>query len=449
MTRLIALLARLGFGALLVAACHALAADDRPGPWSDELIAELRAAAQPLSGDDLDYEPLLASIGEAKVVMLGEATHGSTEFYRQRARLSELLITRKGFSAVVIEAGWAPTLPANAFLQGAAGSSDAAAALRRFDSFPRWVWRNSEFAKWLATLRESNDRPGGAHPVVIYGMDLYGLPHALSDVLGYLVRRDARAAVGAKRDYRCFTPYLRQQLDPQLYGRDVARHWRPSCAPRVDSRLAQLRLMTRGQEDAASFNALMSARAIAGAEAYYRTLYTVGAVESWNLRERFLAESLRILLTKHEKLVVWAHNTHQGDARATDQAAVGELSIGQLMREQLGEDVVYLVGMTTFSGHVRAATGWGTRDQRRQLRPAIAGSWSDLLHRVGLPAFVLVLRGGLGDLAELNEWRLDRGVGVSYLQDTEAESHYIHSSLARRFDAVVHIDQTSALDPLP
>jgi len=447
--RLTALLVRLAAGVLLGACWPAVAVDGNPQPFSAALIAQLRTHAQPLANDDNDYALLLASIGDARVVMLGEATHGSAEFYRQRARLSQRLIADKGFTAIVIEAGWAPTLPANAFVHGQPGHADVATALRAFRSFPGWVWRNREVAAWLDTLRASNNRMETTPAVSIYGMDLYGLPQAVASVVGYLAPRNTREAARARRDYRCFAPYIDGALDPQLYGRDLARGSMPSCAKRVETRLAQLQRMADQEADTASFAALMSARSIVGAEAYYRTLYTVGALESWNLRERFLAESLRILLTRHEKIIVWAHNTHQGDARATDQGVVGELSIGQLMREQLGDDAVYLVGMTTYSGSVRAATGWGTRDRVRRLRPAIAGSWSQLLHTVGLPAFVLVLRDGLGAQPELTERRLDRGVGVTYLPEAEVENHYVYSSLARRFDAVIHIDTTSALAPLP
>lgn len=443
---------RLAAGVLLVTCWQAVAGDGNPQPFSAALIAQLRTKAQALANDDNDYAPLLASIGEARVVMLGEATHGSAEFYQQRARLSQRLIADKGFTAVVIEAGWAPTLPANAFVHGEPGHTGAATALRAFRSFPGWVWRNQEVAAWLDSLRVYNKRAGNTPntpAVSVYGMDLYGLPQAVANVVSYLATHNAREAARARRAYRCFAPYLDGVLDPQLYGRDLARGWMPSCAKRVESCLAQLQRIAGREADAVSFAALMSARAIVGAEAYYRTLYTVGALESWNLRERFLAESLRILLSRHEKIIVWAHNTHQGDARATDQGLVGELSIGQLMREQLGDDAVYLVGMTTFSGHVRAATGWGTRDRVRRLQPAIAGSWSHLLHAVGLPASVLVLRDGLGARPELTEQRLDRGVGVTYLPEAEVENHYVHSSLAQRFDAVIHIDTTSALMPLP
>jgi len=443
-------LRRLLLATLLLIAWPAVVVSEEPPASEPALVDLLRAKAQALTNDAGDYDRLLTAIGDAQVVMLGEATHGSAEFYEQRARLTRRLIAEKGFSALVLEAGWAPTTQLNAFIQDRAGRADATTALRAFRRFPRWVWRNRQFAAFLDELKAVNEDSAAGSPVVsLYGMDLYGVPEAVAEVVHYLARRDPRAAAAARRDYRCFAPYSRIAVDPQLYGRDVARGTMPSCEKLVRARLQQMQELTAQDADAAGFAALMSARAIAGAEAYYRTLYMVGALESWNLRERFLAESLQLLLERHGKIVVWAHNTHQGDARATDQATLGELSIGQLLREQLAPTSVYLVGMTTFRGSVRAASGWGTPDRVRRLLPAIDGSWSRLLHDAGLPASVLLIRDDAELTRQLDHSRLDRGVGVTYLPAAERDNHYAHSSLARRFDAVIHIDTTSALQPLP
>lgn len=441
---------------LLLAGCLAksvaLAAEENRPEAERTLVAVIGAHAQAMTDSADDYDRLLASIGDAKLVMLGEATHGSAEFYDQRARLTQRLIAEKGFSALVLEAGWAPVTRLDDFVHARLRQPDAVNRWRAFQRFPRWVWQNEQFAAYLDQLRALNDESATERPlnspISVYGMDLYGVPDAVADVLRYLRMRDARAAAQARRDYRCFAPYKRPALDPQLYGRDVARGAMPSCARRVAARLAQMQRLAAQDPDRAAFTALMSARAIAGAEAYYRLLHTEGALASWNQRERFLAESLRILLARHGKLVVWAHNTHQGDARATDQAKAGELSIGQLMREQLGDEAVYLVGMTTFRGSVRAATGWATPDRATTLRPAIEGSWSHLLHEVGLPSFILIFRGNTDLVRQLDCSLLDRGVGVTYLPATERENHYAHSSLARRFDALIHIDTTHALQPL-
>lgn len=418
-------------------------------PLEASAVAAIRANAQGLSQAAGDYDRLLDSIGEAKVVMLGEATHGSAEFYDERARLTRRLVTEKGFRALILEMGWAPALRLDAFVSGRLPQSSSADALNVFRRFPRWAWRNEQFAAFLEDLQALNDRGAVSQPrVAVYGMDLYEVPEAVVEVLRYLRPRDPQAARQAKRDYRCFAPYSRIALDPQLYGRDVARGWMPSCARQVRARLAQMPGGGDQEADPAAFSALMSARAIAAAEAYYRTLYAAGAQPSWNLRERFLADTIGTLVERHGKVVVWAHNTHQGDARATDQAKVGELSIGQLMREHYGNDAVYLIGMTTYSGSVRAASGWATVDRRKTLLPAAAGSWSRLFHEAGLPAFLLVFRDNPGFAAELDRSAPDRAVGVTYLPQTELANHYWNSSPARRFDALIHIDATRAVTPL-
>ena len=443
-------LRRLAIQVLLLLACQGLLAGESAQPPASALVARMRDNAQAITNKVSDYDRLLASIGDASIVLLGEATHGSAEFYDERARITQRLIHEKGFRALVLEAGWAPATQLDDFVQGRLRASDATAALRVFQHFPRWVWRNEQFAGFLEHLKDSKEHSPPASPAIsIYGMDLYGVPEAIDQVLRYLTTYDPAAVRQARRDYRCFAPYSRPPLDPQLYGRDVANGSMPSCERSVQSRLKKMRKLVGADPAPAAFAALMSARTIAGAEAYYRTLYALGSRDSWNLRERFLAESLRILLERHGKIVVWAHNTHQGDARATDQVLAGELSIGQLMREQMGEEAVYLVGITTFSGSVRAATGWTTPDRVKTLRPAIEGSWSRLLHDVGLPAFILVFRGNADLIDALDRQQLDRDIGVNYLPDAELEKHYWHSSPAKRFDALIHIDTTRALLPLP
>ncbi|MDS4012834.1 MAG: erythromycin esterase family protein [Candidatus Accumulibacter sp.] len=423
-----------------VAAAQPLASDG-------EVVAALRAHAIPVVQAAADYDVLLASIGDAQVVMLGEATHGSAEFYDERARLTQRLITEKGFRALILEAGWASATRLDDFVQGKLGDLPPAEAFSRMQSFPRWVWRNREFAAFLARLKAINDAaPAGEPRVSIHGMDLYGVPEAVAEVVHHLQRRDPAEARRARRDYRCFAPYSRAQLDPQLYGRDLARAAIPSCARQVERRRAAME--RRAEGDPAAFSAMMSARSLVAAEAYYRLLYSEGALVSWNSRERFLAQTLRRLRERHGKVVVWAHNTHQGDARASAQADVGELSLGQLMREEYGEDA-YLVGLTTYRGSVRAATGWATPDRRRTLRPAVAGSWSHLLQQTGMANFLLIFRQNEELIDQLDVRRLDRAVGVSYLPEAEIENHYSLSLPARRFDALIHLGVTQAVTPLP
>lgn len=417
-------------------------------------VAAVRQAAQPLAGADGDYDGLLAAIGEARIVMLGEATHGSDEFHRERERIVRRLAAEKGFRAIVAEGDGPQFRRLGRYLRGEGGDGDAAAALAGIRRFPRWMWRNAAFADALDDLRAFNaGLPAGAQPVDAFGMDLYAVPEAAAAVVAYLQGVDPAAARLAKGRYRCFARFERE---PQLYGWELRRRSIPSCRRRVERQLAdmQRRLETAaasGRPDDALFNAWLDARLVKNGEAYYRALYGSN-VSSWNLRERHMAETIELLLARWgegAKAVVLAHNIHQGDARMTDQAAVGEVSLGQLMRERYGAENVFIVGFTTAGGTVRAASRWGGRDRVKQLRPALPESFTGLFHATGLPRFLLLFRGGDGALAELlGEPRPERAIGVNYLPGDERASHYFGVRLAKQFDAVIHIDATTAVAPL-
>lgn len=420
-------------------------------PERAALVATIRQAALPLRGAPGDYDPLLTLVGEARLVLLGEATHGSAEFYRERWRITRRLIEEKGYDTLILEAGWTPVVRLNDYIHGRSADRGATQALADFRRFPRWTWRNVETAQFLDWLRAYNAAlPPGRTAISLYGMDLYGVPEAAAAVVRYLRAVDPPAAARAQRRYRCFAPYRRIAVDPQYYGRDVARGWMPSCEAQVKRQYQEMRRMAERRGDEASFTALHHARAAMNGEAYYRLLYGPdGSVPSWNRRERHLAESVELLLARHAKAVVWAHNTHQGDARATDQLAAGELSLGQLARERYGAADVVLVGFSTYAGTVRAATGWATRDRIEALRPALAESWPALLHDSGVARFLLDLRGNPELAQALDHPRPDRAIGVNYLPDSERESHYHSVRLPRRFDALIHLDTSSALTVLP
>jgi erythromycin esterase-like protein len=428
----------------------ALASDDggRRAQW----LAQLRQHAQPLRQNERDYDRLLASIGEARVVMLGESTHGSAEFFQERARISQRLIAEKGFTAVILEAAWAPTLRLNAYIQGTSDASaphDAAQALQGFRLFPRWTWRHADFAAFVEALRLHNaGLPAHQQRVALYGMDIYEAPQAVDDVLDYLRAAAPTDLRRARRDYRCFAPYRSPERDPSLYGRDLKRGWMPNCAGRVAARRQHIAALQTRQPSARGDAAVMSARAVVGAEAYYRLLYAEGALASWNARERFLAESIELALARHGKVLVWAHNTHQGDARASLQGDSGELSIGQLMRERLGDSAVFLLGMSTHSGTVRSASGWATRDRIKTLRPAHGDSWPGLFHEVGLPAFLIDFRSDPALALAFDASWPDRAIGVNYYPNDEQRSHYLPLRISRSFDAVIHIDVTRAVQIL-
>lgn len=412
-------------------------------------VAAVRAAAQPLTGAADDYDALLAVIGDARVVMLGESTHGSREFYQERVRLTRRLVAEKGFSALVLEAPWEPARRLDAYVRGLGRDGDAAAALAGMVHFPRWSWRNRTVADFLESLRALNqERPPPAR-LRIFGMDLYSLPQSADAVVYHRARRSVALAERARRRLDCFDAY---RASPDHYGIELAAGRQAPCAEGARLELADLEAAARQDlTDEDAFAAWQSARVVVAAEAYYRHVYLGSEEKPWNLRERYLAETLDLLLQHlgpRAKIVVWAHNTHQGDARETDQGQAGELSIGQLMRERHGE-AVRLVGYATYGGRVRAAPGWCRPDRVWRLRPARADSWSGLLHQTGLPAFLLLFRDRPELAAALSERRLDRAVGVSYLPRAELANHYYHVRLARQFDALVFVDRTTALDVLP
>lgn len=407
-------------------------------------LAALSCASQPLTGGDRDYDALLALTAGARVVMLGEATHGSREFYRERARITRRLMEEQGFGAVVLEAPWEPMRRVDAYVRGEGRDRDAVAALSGFVRFPTWTWRNSEVRDFVEGLRALNrERRPGAAPVRLYGMDLYGLPESADAVVRHVARRSIAAAAAARQRYRCFGDYL---PEPMLYGREVVAGRAPSCAGGAAAQLAEMDPAAADEDD---FAAWQSARVVSSGECYYRLLYQ-DSLGSWNLRERHMAATIAQVMERlgpQGRVVVWAHNLHQGDARATDQGRNGELSLGQLMRERHDEQAV-LVGFSTYGGSVRAAPGWGARDRAWRLLPALRGSAHERLHRRGPPAALWIFRGAPELAAEFAEPQLQRAVGVLYLRATERRDHYFHAALSGQFDAVIHLDVTSALDSL-
>jgi erythromycin esterase-like protein len=408
------------------------------------LVAAARAACRPIVGSTADYDSLFDALGAARIVMLGEATHGSREFHRERLRITRRLVEERGFQAVVLEAPWQPVRRMDAFIGGV--GADAGAALGDLRRFPRWMWRNVDVRDFLEQLRALNDGRAPAQRVRLFGMDLYGVPESADAVVRQVARHSIAAAALARQRYACFDDYL---PEPQFYGRAVAAGLAPSCAVGAQAQLDDLAAAQPAHGDDDAFSAWQSARVVRDGEDYYRAMYRPD-VSSWNLRERHMADTIHDVLARlgpDSRIVVWAHNIHQGDARATDQAALGEISLGQLMRERYGAAAL-LVGFTTYRGQVRAAANWGTPDRVWRLRPALADSWSGLLHRTGRPACLLVFAGQPALATLFATPRLERAVGVAYEPRTERRSHYFNMRLARQFDAVVHLDVTTAVEPL-
>jgi erythromycin esterase-like protein len=383
-------------------------------------------------GDVRPVEDLADLVGDARFVLLGEATHGTHEFYAVRAELTRRLIAEHGFAGIAVEADWPAADRVDRYIRRAGADPGPEAALAGFRRFPSWLWRNREVAELVAWLRD-HGRGAGFH-----GLDLYSLRESMSAVVDYLDAVDPPAADRARRRYACF-----EDLDERSYGQAAASGEKDPCEDAVVAQLEELRRRAPGEGDA-GFAALQNARLAAGAEAYHRAMYAGGS-DAWNLRDVHMADTLDALHahTGGGRLVVWAHNSHVGDARATEAAARGELSLGQLVRERHG-DAVRLVGFTTHAGTVTAAREWGGPAERRVLRPSLEGSLERLLHDAGVQRGVVDLRGG----ALAGRRFSQRMVGVVYRPEAELWNHYLSAHPADQFDALVHLDTTTALEPL-
>jgi erythromycin esterase-like protein len=368
------------------------------------------------------------------------------------------LIAEKGFTAVAVEADWPDAYRVNRFVRGVDADEDAVDALADFRRFPTWMWRNADVLDFVGWLRTHNDRQRPESRAGFYGLDLYSLQASMDAVLTYLRKVDPDAAARARARYACFDRFGGEW---QSYGYASTVGLTPSCEREVLSQLVELRRQAaeyarrdgRVAQDE-YFAAEQNARLVRSAEEYYRTMIG-GRVESWNLRDRHMASTLNELMKfltsltpdRPPRVVVWAHNSHLGDARATEMGESGELNVGQLVRESFGADAV-LVGLTTHTGTVTAADDWDGPAHRKQVRPSLAGSYERLLHDAGLPRLLLPLRTDLELAAVMSPRRLERAIGVIYRPETERRSHYFHARLADQFDAVLHIDETRAVEPL-
>jgi erythromycin esterase-like protein len=396
-------------------------------------------------------------IGDARFVLIGEATHGTHEFYRERAQITKRLIREKGFCAVAVEADWPDAYRVNRFIQGRSESDEAIDSLGGFKRFPTWMWRNADVLDFVGWLRNQNEMrsPTASSKIGFYGLDLYSLHASMACVIDYLDKVDRAAADRARRRYACFDLHGE---DGQAYGFASALHLGRSCEREVITQLRELRQSAAeyalrdgrlAKDD--YFYAEQNARLVRDAEEYYRTMYR-GEVSSWNLRDQHMADTLDALVeflgrdSARPKVVVWAHNSHLGDARATEMGARGEWNLGQLTRERYCHDAV-LVGCTTFDGTVTAASNWDAPAERKHVRPALSGSYEHLFHEAGLERALLIMRGD-HPVEGLGEPRLERAIGVIYRPDAERASHYFHASLAVQFDAVLHFDHTRAVEPL-
>lgn len=422
----------------------------------DRAVEALALVARPITGVASDYDALLELVGDRRFVLIGEASHGTHDFYRERARITRRLIDECGFTAVAAEADWPDSYRVHRYVMGRSGDPDGNAALEDFRRFPAWMWRNRDMLAFVEWLRARNDAHASpATKAGFYGLDLYSLHASIEAVIAYLDRVDPSEARRARDRYACFDHV---GGEGQAYGYALAYEGAIPCENEVVAQLVEL----RHQADAylrrdgwvaedEYFFAEQNARVVRDAEEYYQQMYRA-EVSSWNLRDRHMAGTLDALVQHldhrlgHAKVVVWEHNSHVGDARATWMGTRGELNVGQLARQRYGDECA-LIGLSTFDGSVTAASDWGGPAERKRVRAALPASHEALLHEVAAPGFWVHTAEPAAHRA-LAVSRLERAIGVVYRPDTERQSHYFEARLADQFDAVIHLDRTRAIEPL-
>ena len=424
-----------------------------PDPHDPDALAAIAAAAVALDDDAGAARRIADLAGDARLVLMGEASHGTAEFYRLRAAITRELIERQRITAVALEADWPDAYRVNRFVRGVDGD-DARAALSGFERFPTWMWRNDVVLEFVSWLRAHNDRLPPERRVGVYGLDLYSMYTSIRAVLDYLDRVDPDAASRARQRYACFEHFGE---DSEAYGYAAAFGLTTTCERDAVNALTELQ-RSAGEyfrhDDALAadeyFYTEQNARLVRNAEEYYRAMFQ-GRISSWNLRDRHMTEMLHALAAHLSgqgvaaNIAVWAHNSHLGDARATEMGWQGELNVGQLVREHYGRGA-FLIGFSTHAGTVTAARNWDEPHETKHVLPALPESYEALFHAAGEKRFLVDLRDRRVDL--LREPRLERAIGVIYRPDSERLSHYFRAALKDQFDAVIHIDQTSALRPL-
>ena len=428
-----------------------------PSTTNATLIETVRETAHRLTGATGEYDPLMDLIGDARFVLLGEASHGTHEFYHERALITQRLIEEKGFTAVAVEADWPDAYRVNRYVRGASDDVYGIEALADFRRFPAWMWRNTDVVEFVEWLRVRNDSlPVGALATGFYGLDLYSLHVSMEAVVRFLEKVDPEAAKQARTRYACFDHFGR---DTQVYGFVTGTGLARSCEDQVVTQLVELqrRAMEYARRDGRPaeeevFYAEQNARLVKNAEAYYRSMF-LEKTSSWNLRDRHMAETLDALVEHLDrqvgraKVVVWAHNSHVGDARATEMSERGELNVGQLARERYGRDALR-IGFTTDHGTVTAASDWGGPAERKRVRSALPDSYEATFHETRLAGFLLIGRDVERVSGAVRDLRLERAIGVIYRPETERASHYFYAWLPEQFDAVLHFDETRAVEPL-
>jgi len=421
----------------------------RPRPTEtteQQLVEVLRQHATPLPAiDDPAFADPFDQFADAKVVLIGEASHGTSEFYRARAQITRRLVERHGFTIIAAEADWPDAAKIDHFARHLQPSTWVDEGFKRF---PTWMWRNQEVAEFVGWLRSHNEPLAPEERVEFRGLDVYSLGSSIREVLDYLDRIDPQAASAARRRYGCLSPW---HEEPAIYGHKVMLG-EPSCEDAVVEQLRALldqRLEYLERDGGSFFNAERNARVVLAAEQYYRAMYQ-GSAESWNLRDRHMFDTLRALLEhrgENAKAVVWAHNSHIGNAASTSMGWGGEFNIGELCRTAFGRDAV-LIGMATDRGEVAAADNWDEPMQIKQVRPSRPDSWEQLFLRTGVASSLTTWRDDASLRQTLARPRLERAIGVIYRPATERQSHYFQAILSEQFDALIWLAETTAVTPI-
>jgi len=415
---------------------------------------DLKNHLYPFENEKINLDPLLESIKDKKIVFIGESTHGTHEFYQIRAELTRQLIMEYGFNAVVIEGDWPDTYHINEYVKGNNNIKTPLDALRGFKRFPIWMWRNKVVEDFIYWLHQHNTTLENSNKIGFYGLDLYSLNASIEVIIKYLEKEDKEAAERAKERYSCFD-HFKEEL--QQYGLAASLGITQSCEDAVVEQLVEINsnalfhLKQNGAVEEEYFDIEQNAFLIKNAEKYYRSMFS-NKTSSWNVRDTHMASTLDNLykylsykLNKPAKIIVWAHNSHIGDARYTEFGQIGQLNIGQLAREKY-KDKVALIGFLTHSGTVSAASNWDGPVERRIVRHGIHGSYEYFFHHLNIPNFLMLFNKDTRGLIPKD--RLERAIGVIYLPARERTSHYFYAEIAKQFDALIYVDKTTALEPL-
>ncbi|KXH87116.1 erythromycin esterase family protein [Sporosarcina sp. HYO08] len=408
----------------------------------------MKRYALPFESDD-DLLPLLEAIGDAKIVCLGEASHGTSEFYTVRARLSKMLIEQKGFTSIAVEGDWPSAQKVNRYIKDYTTSDKIVGqALQAFHRWPTWMWANEEISNLINWLKKFNQNKTAIQKVGFYGIDLYSLWESIDEIIRYLTDTNPAGAdlELAKKAFSCFEPYNRY---PEQYAISTV-HFSQDCIDEVSQLLASIRSHPQYYKDTeeSDLNIKMNALVAKNAESYYRAMMQDNAA-SWNIRDEHMVEAINEIRAHHgldTKMIVWEHNTHIGDARATAMKAEGMLNIGQILREQYHPDQIYTVGFGTHRGTVIAAEKWGLPHKIVNVPPAKQDSWEDLLHRMGSQDKLFLFTEE--NRKYFQDWIGHRAIGVVYNPEFEMYGNYVPSQIGNRYDAFIYIDRTKALQPI-